>query len=409
MKNCFFIEPYVHITAVDQAFSLYNVLNGEIIESKDDELVAMINHMVKTNKNIYFLTNEECIQVNFKNFIKESQVKYIGDLYVDNHLKSPLNYGLSVNINKDINEIKKDKIKLDSSIKNYLAEITVFLNSGNNKFIHIKDGYKQLNYPPSNNSVNFLKPDTVINIIKDSYRLGTSKVNIVLGDLQNYPDIGKIISYLKAIDMKSTLYIHYKDFECNKNQIENAISENFNINLLFNSFFNISEIKEMISNYSDNFIFTFIIQDEKEYIFIENNLLLRYNLRNYEIKPFFNGQNLEFFRNNVFIEKEDILNNKHSHRQLKLNQYYNSNNFGKIYFLNDGKVYTNPNLTTNGDIEHNSLEEILQDAILNPNSGWLKTRNRVNPCRKCIYNCLCPAISNYEYTIGKFNLCNIVN
>ena len=39
--------------------------------------------------------------------------------------------------------------------------------------------------------------------------------------------------------------------------------------------------------------------------------------------------------------------------------------------------------------------------------SWWKLRTNIKPCNNCLYNLLCPPISNYEYVIGKYNLCNI--
>ncbi|MBE9468407.1 MAG: hypothetical protein IMY72_08845 [Bacteroidetes bacterium] len=54
----------------------------------------------------------------------------------------------------------------------------------------------------------------------------------------------------------------------------------------------------------------------------------------------------------------------------------------------------------------------LYDAVyreMNIGKNWFKLRTNTKPCCNCLYNTLCPPISNYEYALGKYNLCNVYN
>jgi len=44
---------------------------------------------------------------------------------------------------------------------------------------------------------------------------------------------------------------------------------------------------------------------------------------------------------------------------------------------------------------------------LKTGKAWFNTRDRVTPCKDCIYKYLCPSPSNYELTLGRNNLCHI--
>ena len=46
---------------------------------------------------------------------------------------------------------------------------------------------------------------------------------------------------------------------------------------------------------------------------------------------------------------------------------------------------------------------------IHESKNWFRTRSKVKPCKSCIYNALCPPISNYEYYLKEYNLCNIIN
>ena len=71
----------------------------------------------------------------------------------------------------------------------------------------------------------------------------------------------------------------------------------------------------------------------------------------------------------------------------------------------DGSVKANMNSTVLGNINANSLLEIIY-LELHKNTVWRKIRDE-EPCNGCLYQFLCPAPSNYEMVISKPNLCNI--
>lgn len=45
--------------------------------------------------------------------------------------------------------------------------------------------------------------------------------------------------------------------------------------------------------------------------------------------------------------------------------------------------------------------------IIRKRGIWFRVRNQVQPCRTCVYEVLCPPLSNYEYALHRNNLCHI--
>jgi pseudo-rSAM protein len=72
--------------------------------------------------------------------------------------------------------------------------------------------------------------------------------------------------------------------------------------------------------------------------------------------------------------------------------------------LSNKKVYANLN---NPGIEILGRDDILDIVYKEMHKGksWTKIRKYVTPCKSCVFNALCPPISNYEYTLGKYDLC----
>lgn len=85
-------------------------------------------------------------------------------------------------------------------------------------------------------------------------------------------------------------------------------------------------------------------------------------------------------------------------------QVINPFNFGKLYILNDGSAYANLNRARIGNIKTDSLKSLVL-KILEREKSWTRTRKHVTPCKSYRFNALCPPIANYEYVLGKYNVC----
>jgi len=92
-------------------------------------------------------------------------------------------------------------------------------------------------------------------------------------------------------------------------------------------------------------------------------------------------------------------------RELFAKKELNTNFFGKLTIFPDGNIYSNPNERPLGTIK-DSLYEMLYKE-LTEGYAWMLTRDQKEPCTKCRFKFLCPPISNYEFAIGKFNLCHL--
>lgn len=89
------------------------------------------------------------------------------------------------------------------------------------------------------------------------------------------------------------------------------------------------------------------------------------------------------------------------------NKEINAVDFGRIVIFNDGQYCTNNLLPSLGNVKNDDIRQMLINCISSENSTWFLTRNNLPKCKDCIYNQLCPPVSNYEHVIEKFNLCNI--
>jgi pseudo-rSAM protein len=111
-----------------------------------------------------------------------------------------------------------------------------------------------------------------------------------------------------------------------------------------------------------------------------------------------------FFEENVFINQNDILETKLSKREIFAHQAVNTNFFGTLTILPNGEVYSNLNCKPIGAINDSIYDLIITE--LDKNYSWRLLRNQ-KPCTDCLFQWLCPSLSNYELVIERINLCNI--
>ena len=148
----------------------------------------------------------------------------------------------------------------------------------------------------------------------------------------------------------------------------------------------------------------FIIENEEQYGLMET-MVKEFNIENYKILPVFTGKNLNFFEENVFVDKDALFYKTLSMREIFRNQKLNSNFFGSLTVLPDGTIKANMNAPTLGNIKSDSLMSMIFKEMVE-NTAWRKVRES-QPCSECIYQYICPAPSNYEIAIGRPNLCHI--
>lgn len=247
-----------------------------------------------------------------------------------------------------------------------------------------------------------LKNSTVLdfNLIKAFiYRVPILSIHLV-GDIFSYPDYLNTVAYLSEEGFYPTIDCIVSDIRDTKKLKELCAIKNVTLNVIYPPMAQESILERWISEHAENLSLTFLITDEFSY---ENSYpTLQENRRNSKIIPIYNGDNISFFKENIFLTSEDLENAKLTKRSIFSHQLLNSNYFGSLYILPDGAVHSNLNSPALGTI-HEHLHDIVYKEMKDGNS-WLSTRDSA-PCNNCVYQWICPPPSNYEAVIGKPNLC----
>ena len=371
----FKIEPYVHISIVNSNVLLYNTFDGSFIESKDIEIVKLLKEtLLKENCGVVLLTAERYNLDNIRKFIMELRAKYMGDIIdIELSKSKPVQIMPFTSLVNTQELFKKQNFPTGKKILEYLSEISIYVDYNTN----IMD----LN--------SFLK--SLPNI---------STVNIIgnLKDVANYKEL------LLVLDQFPSL----KKITCNYSNVISLQPEfvnNFSYSILINYPIDISKwnySRRLLLNQSIPFECIFEVTSMDNYSQI-NKFIEEFGIEKHQLKPVYTGDNIDFFKENVFLTKDDILSTPLSISDFFINQSMNIFDFGKIAIMSNGDIYANVNYPILGNIHTHSIYEIISKE-LEEGRSWLRIRNQA-PCNTCLYQWFCPSPSNYEIAIGRPNLC----
>lgn len=373
----FKIEPYVHISIVNSNVLLYNTFDGSFIESKDIEIVKLLKEtLLKENCGVVLLTAERYNLDNIRKFIMELRAKYMGDIIdIELSKSKPVQIMPFTSLVNTQELFKKQNFPTGKKILEYLSEISIYVDYNTN----IMD----LN--------SFLK--SLPNI---------STVNIIgnLKDVANYKEL------LLVLDQFPSL----KKITCNYSNVISLQPEfvnNFSYSILINYPIDISKwnySRRLLLNQSIPFECIFEVTSMDNYSQI-NKFIEEFGIEKHQLKPVYTGDNIDFFKENVFLTKDDILSTPLSISDFFINQSMNNFDFGKIAIMSNGDIYANVNYPILGNIHTHSIYEIISKE-LEEGRSWLRIRNQA-PCNTCLYQWFCPSPSNYEIAIGRPNLCHV--
>lgn len=373
----FKIEPYVHISIVNSNVLLYNTFDGSFIESKDIEIVKLLKEtLLKENCGVVLLTAERYNLDNIRKFIMELRAKYMGDIIdIELSKSKPVQIMPFTSLLNTQELLKKQNFPTGKKILEYLSEISIYVDYNTN----IMD----LN--------SFLK--SLPNI---------STVNIIgnLKDVANYKEL------LLVLDQFPSL----KKITCNYSNVISLQPEfvnNFSYSILINYPIDISKwnySRRLLLNQSIPFECIFEVTSMDNYSQI-NKFIEEFGIEKHQLKPVYTGDNIDFFKENVFLTKDDILSTPLSISDFFINQSMNIFDFGKIAIMSNGDIYANVNYPILGNIHTHSIYEIISKE-LEEGRSWLRIRNQA-PCNTCLYQWFCPSPSNYEIAIGRPNLCHV--
>jgi pseudo-rSAM protein len=409
MEKCWlYINSYTFIWINGRIGIVYNSKNYKQFLFTLFGVVQHIVDQLLNVENMYCitLTEKEINHPQVKRFIDRLIIIQSGLLLsTTDYYRKPISFYPQVKIMKSANSTSGFNGEVMKAANKYLTNVSIFIN-GMCK-LNCKDcniNFKQMRFcTKSRYELSLQDIKSVLDQLQNFY---LKQINILGGNISEHSDFFEFVKLLSNYSFDYTLYIHYLNLEKYIFSILDSAKQNiFSLSILVDSPMNIEMVKSINSSLvKHNVNWIFAISEFKEFNEI-SALTKSHRLKNVQIKPIFNQENLDFFKESIFLNKEDILRSKLNKQDIFGNQVLNKFKFGRLYYLPNKEVYSDLNLPPIGSL-NDPIVDLIMKELLTENS-WRETRASVTPCNNCIYKYLCPPISNYEYAIGKFNLCTV--
>lgn len=403
MSKILVLNSFVFINKIEVGILLYNTVNGEYVVIVDNLLISLFEGVKIGESQNYFLIILDKYMSNelFVKMITEIESKNIGELIELDINKRPLLFSPFLNIDQQNiydyldnfrlvkvpnNETRERENFAGKNLVSNLRELTIHFNSTSEISDKYKNLFKQYPFPYVDKyqeiDINLLLSYLDVRIESEV------RCNLIIGVINN-DNIHKVNCLIAVLKSKYQLYIY--TLVNNINYIDKLdIDQKYIYTWIFGN--------QHVSQRCKNMIGIFVNSDEKIYFeSSENDICVDYF-------PAFTGDNLNFCIEILKFNISEVTENKLTERELYCNKFINSNFFGELTILPSGEIYSCISKSSIDDISSLSLKKTIYKE-LTETKNWLFVRNDVNPCKNCIYNILCPPITNLEISTNKFDLC----
>lgn len=339
------------------------------------------------------------------------QNHFMGDI-LQSSASKPVQLTPYVKIKDEFRKFRFQKQNWESiNIQNMINELSLFIYSNSKTKIKIpKNTFKQFQYPYYySNKECELEIKKIIEIISSFNNTTFYKINIFGNNILKYSHINQLVDLLNSFGFRKEYFfdfddIFHTDFLKFVKQVDKKSTINISLTLTENAK-DFNNIYKILINSKNKIKFQLIISNYKT-LQLADVFIKLFKIETYVFKPLYTTNNLHFFKKSIFISKNEILNAKLTMDDIYSRQLVNDYDYGKLTIMADGKIYANLNDPVLGNASKNSLEEVVLKEIKQGKS-WKRLRTRVMPCRHCVFQHVCPPISNYELVLKKYNLCKV--
>lgn len=397
-----YLEPFVFLFFKREKGLLYDSFQGRPypfdVKGELQNIVVKLSRV--ENMNAIRVTEAFLSDRYIQAFVDLIREYYLGDLIPTSI--SPIKPVLFPPV-LDFQKLKSNtgNMKGDDVLKN-LYELTIYLTGKCENDICSHNCLlfsKQLLFCKKSDGYEILNMNILMNYLNYSPNFKFS-IHLVGGDLETYPYLNEMISFFstyKQIDY----VVHYTSYVRNFDKwtkLKCKVLVDYPVNKdILDSLFSFIQKQNSIVD------FLFLVRDMNTFqdaIFYQEE----YSVLDIKIKPVYDD-NWDFFYENVCFSSDDLLKISLSKKDIFTNQTVNTENFGKLFISSSGNIYTNLNEHFIGNIVSDTLKSSVLKA-LEPTSSWFRTRT-MKPCIDCVYQWICPSPSNYDYVVGKSDLCHL--
>ena len=402
----FYLESYTFLFYSKNQYVIYNTLNSTYIDC------SLYGKTINTVLSILHNTNKTyCVGIyeyqlrdsQFTEFIKKIRNTFSGDIIKNIRGIPPF---ISKPILRILHHPNNPKTKeynlLGENALFHLHEVTFYLeNQGFDLNPMYKDCYKQFLYPTYTEKQK-LSHAKYLEIIEQLSICQIDKINIIPATIEKKELFSYLLSLSRQYSIKTQIILPYKKY--NKEDLKQLlINPQFSIMIMVHLPVDYEELNSYINLFNEyNITWSLIASNKNDVIFLSKNNLGKFT--NVDYIPWYTGDNMDFFKEYIYNDFKDIIEQKNTKQHIFRKQILKDNLFGKLTIFPTGEVYSNVNFPTIGNIQDQKLSEIVYSEIENYFKPWFFTRDYVS-CKNCVNKYLCPSISNYEIVANEYNMC----
>lgn len=402
----FYLESYTFLFYSKNQYVIYNTLNSTYIDC------SLYGKTINTVLSILHNTNKTyCVGIyeyqlrdsQFTEFIKKIRNTFSGDIIKNIRGIPPF---ISKPILRILHHPNNPKTKeynlLGENALFHLHEVTFYLeNQGFDLNPMYKDCYKQFLYPTYTEKQK-LSHAKYLEIIEQLSICQIDKINIIPATIEKKELFSYLLSLSRQYSIKTQIILPYKKY--NKEDLKQLLTNpQFSIMIMVRLPVDYEELNSYINLFNEyNITWSLIASNKNDVIFLSKNNLGKFT--NVDYIPWYTGDNMDFFKEYIYNDFKDIIEQKNTKQHIFRKQILNDNLFGKLTIFPTGEVYSNVNFPTIGNIQDQKLSEIVYSEIENYFKPWFFTRDYVS-CKNCVNKYLCPSISNYEIVANEYNMC----
>ena len=409
----FYTEPFVYISTKGSDAILYNSLDGKYLVYEGKPGIVRFIKRLQSNENLHVVKVSDCFldkNPEVACFVKKVRKHFMGDIIgTGDSNGKPVQLNPVPYIKEDVTKFKNQSFNpFEDECLKYLNQLYIYLNSQPNQSHEIfKDAYRQ--FPclfTGTRNKHEVDLENILDLISQSKISALTDIHISGGNILHYSNIEVLVKELNKLPHTKTYYMYYL-FDNAIEKYHDILDKESSVLKVFITFpiqeKSLDALLALLNESEMKIEMVFIVQRDKELKQLEY-LVSGLNIDDFSLKPYYSGSNLSFFRKHVFISKRSVLKSRPALKEIFAKTFINPFNFGKLTVMNDGNIYANVNQPSIGKLGKDSLYDVVRKEINNGRS-WRKIRTNVTPCKNCVLNALCPPISNYEYTIGDYNVC----
>jgi pseudo-rSAM protein len=401
-----YVAPHVYCHLHNGQALLYNTTDGGFIETGSKDIIGLLQSLhEKKNLGVVYFEGQKLAEKPYQSFLIEFCEKNMGGLVDVGQVKDkPIQLMPVLNLQRDVEKLQKDRGRfVGEDVLHYLLELNVYVNIACDLQCPLCTTYFRQNLcctsARGGQQYHLSKP-TLQNILAQIQYASVGKLNILGGNILKYAYYKDFDILLQPVKEHAHLWVYYANVGTAP-VLLSGFKYDIPVTLPVEEK-NFADCFNRLENEQSNY--HFFITGETDYRQVEQ-LLATYHITNYTLHPVYTKNNMPFFEAQVYLTKDDIFSKPLSFRKIFAHQKLNTNFFGSLTVMADGKVYANINSPALGAVETDTLLELINKEM-NDNTAWRKTRNEA-PCTDCHYQYLCPSPSNYERVVGQPNLCRI--